>query len=96
MNVMLGHEKDEAREVACRQVGLAYRRIRAGKSHAGPCVEIDRFELAPDSDFLPSWEIVQPNALGKQVVSSDRGIFGSGDTRLMQKQANGRPLPRLR
>ena len=95
LNVLLGHSKDEYREIACQQVGLAYRRVRAGKAHPGCPVRMDRFDLAPDSEFLPTWEVVDPNALGKQVVGYERGIFGEG-TRLTQKRANGSPLAGLR
>ena len=95
LNVLLGHSKDEYRELACQQVGLAYRRVRAGKAHPGSPVRMDRFDLAPDSEFLPTWEVVDPNALGKQVVGYERGIFGDG-TRLTQKRANGSPLAGLR
>ena len=95
LNVLLGHSKDEYREIACQQVGLAYRRVRAGKAHPGCPVRMDRFNLAPDSEFLPTWEVVDPNALGKQVVGYERGIFGKG-TRLTQTRANGSPLADLR
>ena len=95
LNVLLGHSKDEYREIACQQVGLAYRRVRAGKAHPGCPVRMDRFDLAPDSEFRPTWEVVDPNALGKQVVGYERGVFGEG-TRLTQKRANGSPLAGLR
>ena len=95
LNVLLGHSKDEYRELACQQVGLAYRRVRAGKAHPGCPVRMDRYDLAPDSEFLPTWEVVDPNALGKQVVGYERGIFGEG-TRLTQTRANGSPLAGLR
>ena len=95
LNVLLGNDKDEYREIACQQVGLAYRRVRAGKAHPGKAVCMSRLDLAPDSEFLPTWEVVDPNALGKQVVGYERGIFGEG-TRLTQTRANGRPLADLR
>ena len=96
LNVLLGNDKDEYREVACKQVGLAYRRVRAGKAHPGKAVCMSRFDLAPDSAFLPSWEVVDENALGKQVVGYERGIFGEGDPHLVATKANGRPLADLR
>ena len=96
LNVLLGHDKDDVLEVACKQVGLAYRRVRAGKAHHGKPVRMDRFALAPDSEFLPTWEVTDPNALGKQIVGYDRGVFGDGDPRLQQTRANGRPLAELR
>ena len=95
LNVLLGNDKDEYRELACQQVGLAYRRVRAGKAHPGCPVRMDRYDLAPDSEFLPTWEVVDPNALGKQVVGYERGVFGEG-TRLTQTRANGSPLAGLR
>ena len=95
LNVLLGHDKDEYREVACKETGLAYRRVRAGKAHPGKAVCMSRLDLAPDSEFLPTWEVVDPNALGKQVVGYERGIFGEG-TRLTQTRANGSPLAELR
>ena len=95
LNVLLGHSKDEYRELACQQVGLAYRRVRAGKAHPGKAVCMSRLDLAPDSEFLPTWEVVDPNALGKQVVGYERGVFGEG-TRLTQTRANGSPLAELR
>ena len=96
LNILLGNEKDDCREVACREVSLAYRRVRAGKAHPGKAVCMSRFDLAPDSTFLPSWEMVDPNALGKQIVSYERGIFGEGDPRLVATRANGRPLADIR
>ena len=95
LNALLGHSKDEYREIACQQVGLAYRRVRAGKAHPGNPVRMNRFDLAPDSEFLPTWEVVDPNALGKQVIGYERGVFGEG-TRLTQTRANGSPLAGLR
>ena len=95
LNALLGNEKDEYRALACQQVGLAYRRVRAGKAHPGKAVCMSRFDLAPDSTFLPSWEVVDPNALGKQIASYERGVFGEG-TRLTQKRANGKPLADIR
>ena len=96
LNALLGNDKDEYRELACQQVGLAYRRVRAGKCHPGKAVCMSRYDLAPDSAFLPSWEVVDPNALGKQVVGYERGIFGEGDPHLVATRANGRPLADLR
>ena len=96
LNALLGNDKDEYRALACQQVGLAYRRVRAGKAHPGLSVCMSRFDLAPDSTFLPSWEMVDPNALGKQIVSYERGIFGEGDPRLVATRANGRPLADIR
>ena len=96
LNALLAHEKDDCREVACREVGLAYRRVRAGKAHPGKAVCMSRLDLAPDSTFPSSWEVVDPNALGKQIVSYERGIFGEGDPRLVATRANGRPLADIR
>ena len=96
LNVLLGSDKDDALEIACHETGMEYRRVRAGKAHPGKPVRMDRYDLAPDSAFLPSWEIVDPNALGKQVVGYERGIFGEGDPHLMATRANGRPLADLR
>ena len=96
LNALLGSDKDDVREIACQQTGLAYRRVRAGKCHPGKPVRMDRYDLAPDSAFLPSWEIVEPNGLGRQVVGYERGIFGEGDPHLMATRANGRPLADLR
>ena len=96
LNALLGNDKDEYRALACQQVGLAYRRVRAGKAHPGKAVCMNRYDLAPDSTFLPSWEVVDPNALGKQVVGYERAIFGEGDPHLMATRANGRPLADLR
>ena len=96
LNALLGNEKDEYRALACQQVGLAYRRVRAGKAHPGLSVCMSRFDLAPDSTFPSSWEVVDPNALGKQIVSYERGIFGEGDPRLVATRANGRPLADIR
>jgi len=95
LNALLGNDKDEYRALACQQVGLAYRRVRAGKAHPGLSVCMNRFDLAPDSTFPSSWEVVDPNALGKQIVSYERGVFGEG-TRLTQKRANGKPLADIR
>ena len=96
LNVLLGNDKDEYREIACKQTGLAYRRVRAGKAHPGKAVCMSRYDLAPDSTLLPSWEVVDPNALGKQVVGYERAIFGEGDPHLMATRANGSPLAGLR
>ena len=96
LNVLLGNDKDEHREIACKQTGLAYRRVRAGKTHSGKAVCMNRYDLPPDSTFLPSWEVVDPDAMGKQVVGYERAIFGEGDPHLMATRANGRPLADLR
>ena len=96
LNVLLGSDKDDALEIACHETGMEYRRVRAGKAHPGKAVCMSRYDLAPDSAFLPSWEIVDPNALGKQVVGYEMAIFGEGDPHLMATRANGRPLADLR
>jgi len=96
LNALLGNDKDEVLAVACKQVKVDYRHVRAGKAHPGKSIRMDRYDLAPDSAFLPSWEIVEPNGLGRQVVGYERGIFGEGDPHLMATRANGRPLADLR
>ena len=96
LNVLLAREKDEVLAVACKEAGLAYRRVRAGKAHPGAPVRMDRNDVAPDAAFNPSWEIVDPNKLGKQVITTERGIFMDGDHRLTATRANGRPLADLR